>query len=429
MQASAEGGFHGGVKGNEPNPAGPHNGARRRGVHSGSGPGKQHGSPAGPAAVTGGGERLAWTPSCHGGGRGALRRPGPGTASRLAGRAAAPVPPQGLAPPRARGAQQTKGAEAGAAARQEGGGQVANGTGPIHRLPLRRTGPPRPAVKGGGSRAAVLPLPRGRSPSGGRGVPLPARASSRAPQRCGPACAGTPARRGATSGGGGVALTEEEEKEELVLLLLSRGPARLRLWLPPSPCRRLPVPGAAAAASSASSAPTPPSSEGRTGAASPRWPSLAAGTVTAAASAHRPAAAGGLRASPLRPQPARPPPPPAGLHQPSAAQKPGPFPYSGLSVSPRARSPLTVAGNPRGAAGSRAGMEAGRRSGFVSPGPFLAPPRAPVCGRSAGLQELINQVHSELPPFLDLAGAAPRWQRPARGSIRRPRCPAERRRP
>lgn len=92
--------------------------------------------------------------------------------ARLAGRAAAPVPPQGLAPPRARGAEQTKGAEAGAAAREEGGGQVANRTGLIHRLPLHRTSPPRPAVKGGGSRAAVRPLPRGRSPSGGRGVPL-----------------------------------------------------------------------------------------------------------------------------------------------------------------------------------------------------------------------------------------------------------------
>lgn len=242
--------------------------------------------------------------------------------ARLAGRAAAPVPPQGLARPRARGAEQTKGAEAGAAAREEGGGQVANSTGFIHWLPLHRTSPPRPAVKGGGSRAAVRPLPRGRSPSGGRGVPLPARASSRTPRRRGPACAGTRARRGATSGGGRAALTEEEEKEELALLLLSRGPARLRLWLPPSPCRRLPVPGAAAAASSASSAPTPPSSEGRTGAASPRWPPPAAGTATAAAPAHSPAAAGGPRASPLRPPPARPTPPASAARLPRRSRAP-----------------------------------------------------------------------------------------------------------
>lgn len=74
--------------------------------------------------------------------------------------------------------------------------------------------------------------------------------------------------RGGGGGGAGVAVA-----------LAGPGPASARS-LPPSPCRRhrLPVPGAAAA-SSASSAPTPPSSEGRTGVASPRWPPPASGTA------------------------------------------------------------------------------------------------------------------------------------------------------
>lgn len=91
-QASDEGGFHGGVKGNRPNSAAPHNGSNKRGVHSGRGPGQEHGSPAGPAAAAGGGERPAWAPSCHGGVRAAPRRPGPGTASRPPASQAAPRP-------------------------------------------------------------------------------------------------------------------------------------------------------------------------------------------------------------------------------------------------------------------------------------------------------------------------------------------------
>lgn len=125
-------------------------------------------------------------------------------------------------------------------------------------------------------------------------------------------------------------------------------------------------------------------------------------------------------ARPAAPAARRTPPAPCGA---SAPQKPGPFPYSGPGTSPRARSRLAAEGNPRGAAGSRAGMEAVRRSGFVSPGPFLSPPRAPVCYRSAGRQELLNQVHRELPPLFLLAGAAPRWQRPASGVPQPPPLP------
>ncbi|XP_054141415.1 basic salivary proline-rich protein 2-like [Melozone crissalis] len=161
-QASSEGGFHGG----------------------------EHGSPAGPAAATGGDERLAWPPPVTAGAGQRLAGPGPALLphrppGRLAGRAAAPVPPQGLAPPRARGAQQTKGAEAGTEAREEGGGQAANRPGPIHWFPLHRSSPPRPAVRAGGSRAAARRCPGDAHPaeaavSRSRRGPLPGHLSGAA---------------------------------------------------------------------------------------------------------------------------------------------------------------------------------------------------------------------------------------------------------
>lgn len=210
--------------------------------------------------------------------------------------------------------------------------------------------------------------------------------------------------------------------------MLSRGPARLRLWLPPSPCRRLPVPGAAAAAaSSASSAPTPPSSEGRTGAASPRWPPPAAGTATAAAPAHSPAAAGGPRASPLRPPPARPTPP--ALRGPPAPEKPGPFPFSGLGASPPARPRLVAAGNPRGAAGSRLEWRQGGGLALLAPALSSLPHAlqcvaAPLGYRSSSIKFTGSCFPSWLCRGQPLAGSA----RPE-GPVRLPRCPAARRRP
>ena len=99
-------------------------------------------------------------------------------------------------------------------------------------------------------------------------------------------------------GGGGGA--------SVAVALAGPGPASARS-LPPSPCRRhrLPVPGAAAA-SSASSAPTPPSSEGRTGVASPRWPPPAAGAAPLVRPrTARPCPAALLRALPAPSRPAR----------------------------------------------------------------------------------------------------------------------------
>ncbi|XP_037982842.1 translation initiation factor IF-2-like [Motacilla alba alba] len=304
------------------------------------------GWPGRPPVTAGAGQRLA------GLGPALLPSRPPG---RLAGRAAAPVPPQGLAPPRARGARQTKGAEAGAAAREEGGGQEANRTGPIHWLPLHRTSPPRPAVRGGGAGRRCARCPGDAHPaeaavSRSRRGPLPGHLSG-------------------AHGGGEPAMA--------------------------AACRRHGY-GCGCGAR-----------------AQPGGGSRAAGIP--APSSACPAAPAARRTPPA-------------LCGPSAPQKPGPFPYSGLGASPRARSRLAAAGNPRGAAGSRAGREAGRRSGFVSPGPFLSPPRAPVCDRSAGLQELIHEVHRELPPLF-LQGGSPSLVAPGQRSLSRPRCPAARRRP
>lgn len=170
-----------------------------------------------------------------------------------------------------------------------------------------------------------------------------------------------------------------------MLLLLRRGLARLRLppSLPPSPCRRrLPVPGAAAA-SSASSAPTPPSSEGRTGAASPRWPQPAAGRVQPGGGC------GGARV-------ARPPPAESCLRLPvcpgRGGRAPSSLPFPSLRSLPRRRAPPLravglgqAAGSLRGAAGACSGPS-------LAPGP-LSPPAAEG---SPCLWNLINKVHSEL---------------------------------
>lgn len=189
-----------------------------------------------------------------------------------AGRAAAPLPPQGLAPPRARGAAQTKGEEA--EAWEEGCGQAKNRAIPIPGSPSAATGGRKEGKEWReGARcpgdahpveAAVSRSRRGPLSGhlGGAARPEPASGlSGEQPLRA--------AERTHRGGGGGAGVA---------VALAGPGPASARS-LPPSPCRRrLPVPGAAAA-SSASSAPTPPSSEGRTGVANPRWPPPAAGTA------------------------------------------------------------------------------------------------------------------------------------------------------
>ncbi|XP_040405682.1 translation initiation factor IF-2-like [Cygnus olor] len=208
---------------------------------------------------------------------------------------------------------------------------------------------------------------------------------SRAPRRRGPACAGIRAGRLAAS-----QATERDSPSR-------RRRRRRRSWrcccsggarpgsgsLPPSPCRRrLPVPGAAAA-SSASSAPTPPSSEGRTGAASPRWPQPAAGRVQPGGGG------GGARAA--RPSPAE-----SCLRLPACpcrgGRAPSSLPFPSLRSFPRPWAPpLRAAGlgqaaeSLRGAAGACSGPS-------LAPGPF-SPPAAEG---SPCLWNLINKVHSEL---------------------------------
>lgn len=95
--------------------------------------------------------------------------------------------------------------------------------------------------------------------------------------------------------------------------------------------------------------------------------------------------------------------------RPACPGEAGPLPFLGTGRLAPSSSPLGGRGKSAGGGREPAGMEAGRRSGFVSPGPFPTPPRTPVCGRSAGLQELINKVHRELLALLVVSGAAPRW--------------------
>ncbi|XP_072780392.1 uncharacterized protein [Taeniopygia guttata] len=335
---------------------------------------KEHGSPAGPAAATGGEERLAWTPPVTAGAGQRLAGPGPALLpsrppGRLAGRAAAPVPLQGLAPPRARGAQQTKGAEAGAAAREEGGGQVTNRTGPIHGSPsiapaLRAQ---RCGEGGAGPRSARCP---------GDAHPVEAAVSR---SRCGPLPGhlGGAARPAPAPGLGGEQSPGVAERHS------PRG-RRRRSWL--CCCFRGARPGfgsgslprRAAASLFLAPPPLPPpplppplrprrGARGRRARDGRRLPQARL-RLRRPRTARRRQEGRGHPRSVLR-LPGRP-------CRPADSTSPlRPFPYLGLGASPRARSRLAAAGNPRGAAGSRAGMAAGRRSGFVSPGPFSSLPQ------------------------------------------------------
>lgn len=409
-QGSAKGGFHGGVKGNQPSSAAPHNGTRRRGGHSGSAQGSSPGARRAPLP------RLA----------GARGWPGPppvtaGAGQRLAGRARHCFPP--ARPPASQAAPRPRCLRRAWHRRGLGEPSKQRERRPGPRLGKRAAGkwhqphppapppphqPPAASGEGRGEPGRGAPVAprtltqrRPRCPAPGAGL-FPGTSAVRPGLRRHPGSAGSNlrGRRSCTHRGGG------EGGAGSAVAFAGPGPASApapSLAVPPPPCSwrrrrflRLLCPhpsvlgGAHGGGEPAMAAACRRHGYGCGARVRPGGGRRAAGI---------PAPSSACSAAPAARRT-----PPA-LCGPSAPQKPGPFPYWGLGAWPRARSRLAAAGNPWGAAGSRAGMEAGRRSGFVSPGPF----RAPLCDRSAGLQELLSQVHWEPPPRSALAGAAPRW--------------------